>query len=165
MNFKKWIGALLCMSILFALCGCSGNNENSADVNTDNINAEEEFAEGDWVEKYIKNLDTDEEREAYYVLWNELYYYCTGAEYALEDINNAEKYEFNPMDSENIPLELKDMYNFNYLSVILGADELGEYKMAIDATDVKLFINGEVFYPTKKTTMDIRSLVDKYNAE
>lgn len=159
--FKKLLCGVLVVLMMASLCGC-GNNASNVVENDESSVTE---VSGDYMEKYIAKLDSNSEREDFLSFWNSMTSYCMAIEIELREIGNTEKYEFNPIDAGTIPETISSLYDFAEIKFFSGYDAHDNYKMVIDGKKVEFSFDGETFYPTNYGYTDVKTLVDKYNAE
>lgn len=158
---KKLFLVLMACFIIVSASGCGSK--------PDDVKNEKEAyvveVSGDYMEKYIANLPTDDDRTDFLSFWNSITSYCGGLEYKLSEIENTVEYAFDPSNSESIPDELKEVYSFSTIKFFKGFATHKDFEMKISGETVELSFDGEIFYPTNYGYSDVQSIIEKYNAE
>ena len=158
---RKILLVLMACLILVSVAGCGGAN---GDVEKGNDTGIVETNK-DYMEKYISNLSTNDERTAFLSFWNSITSYCSGLEYKLGELENTAEYSFDPTKADNIPAEIKEQYDFASIKFFKGFATHKDFEMTINGENVKLSFDGEEFYPSNYGYSEVEALVEKYNAE
>lgn len=162
-NFKRAFLMALAAALLFG--GCSGNKNPEAGTETETEDAEESATPKDFVEEYVSNLSTDEERESFLSFWNDTQLYCKRIKIELKSIENTEKFEFDPTDDENIPEAARDIFNYAEIKMNASYDKHSDYLLTIDGEDVSLEYDGHVFYPSDYSYTEMQDVIQKFSSD
>lgn len=158
---KKLLSILAVCILITSVTACT--EKNSAIEKEQKTNVSE--TNGDYMEKYIANIDNDDEREKFLSFWNSVTSYCSGLEYKLSEIENTSNYTFDPSNSGSIPDELKEVYDFASIKFFKGFSTHKNFEMKIVGEKVELSFDDEKFYPSEYGYSEVESLIEKYNAE
>lgn len=161
MKKKVFILATICL-VTVCLVACNNSEVGGQETET---NQETKVVNSDYMEKYLENMSSDKERNDFLDYWHSVKTYCTGLEYELSDVDNSQKYEFDPTDEASIPEEIKDIYDFTEIKLYDRKGIHKDFRLIIDGKKLFLQFDGEEFYPTTYGYSDLQKLIETINEE
>lgn len=155
---------IICLFAILCLTGCGVSENQNLETNTNvENNNSYDTSSMDYMEKYIYNLPSDEDRTNFLSFWQQSISYSKAIQLELKEISNTNNYTFDPTNSSEIPNEISNIYDFSSIKRRKGFEKHQNFELTITGTNVKLSYDGIEFFPTKYSYLEVQELVEKYN--
>lgn len=157
---------IICLFAVLCLTGCGVSENQNLDTNDNVENSINSYdtSSMDYMEKYIYNLPTNEDRKDFLSFWQQSISYSKAIQLELKEISNTNNYSFDPTNPTEIPTEISNIYDFSSIKRRKGFDKHQNFKLTITGTNVKLSYDGIEFFPTKYSYSEVQELVEKFNS-
>ena len=156
---------IICLFAILCLTGCGVSENQNLETNTNvENNNSYDTSSMDYMEKYIYNLPSDEDRTNFLSFWQQSISYSKAIQLELKEISNTNNYTFDPTNSSEIPNEISNIYDFSSIKRRKGFEKHQNFELKITGTNVKLSYDGIEFFPTKYSYLEVQELVEKFNS-
>ena len=120
----------------------------------------EEFSEEENEIKKILADKSDEYRFQFLSFWRSMQNYCMGIKNNLRQIKNTASYEFDPMNENQFPEELKDVIDVERIRMYNSGNLFGDFYVTIDGYDVTFSSGDMMIFPSEYNYEDIQAIID-----